>query len=144
MRLLILVDALQLGPVADRLHGRSLPGFHASSASVTRLDQRGHRTLAYQFRLDGRNGEAAPRHRPVDVGTDARRGDFLNWESTAPISVPGRSSVEVGILSSKPPRPLRSFLDPCLSGPPRLKAVGSSRVRRTWWRAVGACRALPA
>ena len=91
-----------LGPVADRLHGRSLPGFHASSASVTRLDQREQRTV-YQIRLDVRNGEAAPGMVRVDVGTDAGRGDFLNWESTAPISVPGRSSVEVGILSSKPP-----------------------------------------
>ena len=94
---------MPLGPVADRLHGRSLPGFHASSASVTRLDQREQRTPAYQIRLDVRNGEAAPGIVRVDVGTDAVRGDFLNWESTAPISVPGRSSVEVGILSSKPP-----------------------------------------
>ena len=92
-----------LGPVADRLHGRSLPGFHASSARVTRLDQRGQRTPAYQIRVDVRNGEAAPGIVRVDVGADADRGDFLNWESTAPISVPGGSSVEIGILSSKPP-----------------------------------------
>ncbi|MCY3624157.1 MAG: hypothetical protein OXH68_20905 [Gammaproteobacteria bacterium] len=94
---------MALGPVAERLHGRSLPGFHASSASVTRLDQREQRTPAYQIRLDVRNGEAAPGIIRVDVGTDAGRGAFLDWESTAPIAVPGRSSVEVGILSSKPP-----------------------------------------
>lgn len=94
---------MPLGPVADRLHGRSLPGFHASSARVTRLDRREQQTPAYQIRLDVRNGEAAPGNVRVDVGTDAGRGDFLNWESTAPIAVPGRSSVEVGILSSKPP-----------------------------------------
>lgn len=94
---------MPLGPVADRLHGRSLPGFHASSGSVTRLDQPEQPTPAYQIRVDVRNGEAAPGLVRIDVGTDAGRGDFLNWESTAPVSVPGRSSVEVGILSSKPP-----------------------------------------
>ena len=102
--LVALADELgmPLGTVAHGLHGRSLPGFHASSARVTRLDQREQR-IAYQIRLDVRNAEAAPGIVRVDVGTDAGRGDFLNWESTAPISVPGHSSVEVGILSSKPP-----------------------------------------
>lgn len=94
---------MPLGPVADRLHDRSLAGFHVSSASVTRLDRREQLTPAYQIRVDVRNGEEAPGIVRVDVGTDAGRGDFLDWESTAPISVPGRSSVEIGILSSKPP-----------------------------------------
>ena len=94
-----------LEPVIEHLLLQAgLPGFLASAVEVARIPDDAQGLSRYQARLHVRNDEPVPGFVRVEWGT-ARTdgGDFLQWDTSAPVPIPGNSSVEIGFVSSAPP-----------------------------------------
>ena len=101
-------DSLRLpvAPLLSRwLHGKTLPGFVASSADVARLKDDGSGPR-YQARLQVRNEGEAP-------GLVALSTDRYGFEKTPPVVVDAHTSVELDWMGSEPPDAL--WLQPYLS-----------------------------
>ena len=80
----------------------TLPGFLASDARVQRLPDDETGNPRYQIRVHVRNDEAAP----GVVGVSYRTGQFGHqWSRFA--HVPGKSAVEIGVISRQPPVEVR-------------------------------------
>ena len=89
--------------LGDWLHDASLPGFITSAVTTVRLADGDDGKPHYQLRLDIFNGERVPgllRLRYRLAGPDAPTRE------SAPIRVPGDSSVEVGLVTPEPVREL--------------------------------------
>ncbi|MYJ26748.1 MAG: hypothetical protein F4080_14780 [Holophagales bacterium] len=87
--------------VGDFLHETDLPGFIVSPAELERLPDDDRGTPQYQTRLFVRNGEAAPglfRLRYTVRGPGGER-----WDSSEPVLISGNTSVEFGLVTSRPP-----------------------------------------
>ncbi|HVS63170.1 MAG TPA: ABC transporter permease subunit [Thermoanaerobaculia bacterium] len=98
--------------LGDFLHQTALPGFYVSAARLDRLRDGDQGLPQYQTRLFVRNGEAVPgllRLR-YSTGEDERRPA---WETSEPVRVPPETSLEIGLVTSKPPT--RLFVSPYLS-----------------------------
>ena len=94
------------------LNHRSLPGFLVSDANVLRLPEDGRGRARWQTTIQVRNGEDAPGYARVQVGGEVGPG-FSAWNASDPVFVPGRSSVEVGVVGRI--KPTRLFVDSYLS-----------------------------
>ncbi len=98
--------------VGDFLDGTSLPGFLVSSVRLDRLRDDDQGLPRYQTRMFVRNGEPVPglvRLRYV-IGTEEDGGQ---WQTSEPVRIAGNSSIELGLVTSKPPR--RLLVAPYLS-----------------------------
>jgi ABC-type transport system involved in multi-copper enzyme maturation permease subunit len=98
--------------LGDFLHETALPGFLVSAARLDRLRDDDQGLPQYQTRLFLRNGEPVPgllRLR-YSTGQDQQRP---TWETSEPVRVPAHSSLELGLVTSKPPTQL--FVSPYLS-----------------------------
>jgi len=87
--------------VGDFLHQTDLPGFIVAPAELERLPDDDRGTPQYQTRLFVRNGEAAPgvfRLRYTVRGPGGAR-----WDSSEPVLISGNTSVEFGLVTSRPP-----------------------------------------
>jgi hypothetical protein len=105
------LDAL----LGDFLHETALPGFLVSAARLDRLPDDDQGLPQYQTRLFVRNGEPVPgllrlRYSTGGAGPDQQRPI---WETSEPVRVPARTSLELGLVTSKPPTQL--FVSPYLS-----------------------------
>jgi hypothetical protein len=102
------LDAL----IGDWLHEAALPGFVPSPLTVERLADDAQGNPRYQTRVHVFNGEGVPgllrlRYALGEEGSDVR------WDQTAPVRVPGRDAMEIGVVSSMPPREV--WLQPYLA-----------------------------
>ena len=98
--------------LGDFLHQTELPGFTVSEVDLDRLRDDDHGLPQYQTRLFVYNGEPVPgllRLRYI-TGEDDQRS---TWESGDPVRIGGRSSIELGLVTSRPPR--RLLVAPYLS-----------------------------
>ena len=82
----------------------ALPGFLVSPVEVSRIPDDVQGLPRYQARLHVRNNEPVPGFVRVEWGTARPDGaDFLQWDTSTPVPIPGNSSVEIGFVSSAPP-----------------------------------------
>ena len=93
--------------VGDWLNEAGLPGFLASGARVTRVSDDAGGEPRYEVRVHVHNGEATPGL--VRLG----QGYYPGVEDSDPVRVPGNSTVEIGLVTGKPPAQL--WLHPYLS-----------------------------
>ncbi|MCE2558211.1 MAG: ABC transporter permease subunit [Acidobacteria bacterium] len=89
------------GLVGDFLHQTDLPGFIVSPAELERLPDDDQGTPQYQTRLFVRNGEAAPGLFRLRYAVRAPGG--ARWDSSEPVLIPGGTTVEFGLVTSRPP-----------------------------------------
>ncbi len=89
------------GLVGDFLHRTDLPGFLVSPARLERLPDDDQGEPQYQTRLFVRNGEAAPGLFRLRYAVRAPGG--ARWDSSEPVLIPGHTSVEFGLVTSRPP-----------------------------------------
>lgn len=89
------------GLVGDFLHQTDLPGFIVSPAELERLPDDDQGTPQYQTRLFVRNGEAAPGLFRLRYAVRGQGG--ARWDSSEPVLIPGHTSVEFGLVTSRPP-----------------------------------------
>ena len=111
--------------VGDWLRGTGLPGFRASAPSVALADDAAGQPR-YQTLVHVHNGERTPgtvRLRAVVSGRDGRRAS--RWG--APAHVAGRESVEMGLVTARPPEQI--WVHPVLSLNRRAFRLGESQVR---------------
>ena len=106
------VDADLEPLLGDWLHEATLPGFVTSPVVVERLADDTQGNPRYQTRVHVLNDEATPgllrmRYRSGEETTATR------WDETEPVRLAGHEAVEIGVLSSTPPREL--WLQPYLS-----------------------------
>ena len=85
------------------LHESTLPGFVASDARVDRLPDDEAGNPRYQIRIHARNDELAPGIAGISYRTDS--SGSLQWSPFA--HMPGESSVEIGVVSRRPPLEVR-------------------------------------
>ena len=98
--------------VGDFLDSTSLPGFEISTVRLERLRDDDQGLPQYQTRLFVRNGEPVPgllRLRYI-LGSES---DGVQWQSSEPVRVAGETSIELGLVTSKPPS--RLLVAPYLS-----------------------------
>ena len=89
------------GLVGDFLHQTDLPGFIVSPAELERLPDDDQGAPQYQTRLFVRNGEAAPGLFRLRYAVRGQGG--ARWDSSEPVLIPGHTSVEFGLVTSRPP-----------------------------------------
>lgn len=89
------------GLVGDFLHQTDLPGFIVSPAELERLPDDDQGTPRYQTRLFVRNGEAAPGLFRLRYAVRGQGG--ARWDSSEPVLIPGHTTVEFGLVTSRPP-----------------------------------------
>lgn len=89
------------GLVGDFLHQTELPGFLVSAARLERLPDDDQGSPQYQTRLFVRNGEATPGLFRLRYAVRAPGG--ARWDSSEPVLIPGHTSVEFGLVTSRPP-----------------------------------------
>ena len=109
-----LADELELDLVpllGDWLHDTALPGFLVSAADTVRITDNDQGRPRYQTTVHLRNDEPAPGLANFSYQWGQRK--TMRWDGTAPIRVPGNSSVEVGVVTSTPIRQM--YLQPYLS-----------------------------
>ena len=99
------------GLVGDFLHQTDLPGFVVSAAELVRLADDDQGLPQYQTRLFVHNGEEAPGLFRLRYAVRAPSG--ARWESSEPTLIPGNSSVEFGLVTSRVPG--RMLASPYLS-----------------------------
>ena len=99
--------------LGDWLHEATLPGFVTSPVVVERLVDDGLGNPRYQTRVHVLNDEATPGLLRVRYATDGQVTDSTRWDQTEPVRLAGHEAVEIGLLSSAPPREL--WLQPYLS-----------------------------
>ena len=98
--------------VGDFLDSTRLPGFLVSSVRVDRLRDDEQGLPRYQTRMFVRNGEPVPgllRLRYILGAED----DGAQWQTSDPVRIAGETSIELGLVTSKPPR--RLLVAPYLS-----------------------------
>ncbi len=88
--------------VGDFLHATDLPGFVTSTAAFTRLPDDNQGTPQYETRFFVHNGEPQPGLFRVRYAVRTDSGP--RWDSSEPVLIAGRSSVEFGLITSTPPR----------------------------------------
>ena len=94
--------AIELEPLlGDWLHDTALPGFLVSSSKTIRLkdDQQGK--PRYQTTMHVRNDEPAPGLASLAYQWGTRKGN-IRWDGTRPYRIAGKSSIEIGIVTSSP------------------------------------------
>ncbi len=99
------------GLVGDFLHQTDLPGFVVSAAELVRLADDDQGLPQYQTRLFVHNGEEAPGLFRLRYAVRAPSG--ARWESSEPTLIPGNTSVEFGLVTSRAPG--RMLASPYLS-----------------------------
>ena len=99
--------------IGDWLHEATLPGFVTSPVVVERLVDDGQGNPRYQTRVHILNDEPTPGLLRVRYATDGEVTDSTRWDQTEPVRLAGHEAVEIGLLSSAPPREL--WLQPYLS-----------------------------
>ena len=99
------------GLVGDFLHQTDLPGFVVSAAELVRLADDDQGLPQYQTRLFVHNGEEAPGLFRLRYAVRAPSG--ARWESSEPTLIPGNTSVEFGLVTSRVPG--RMLASPYLS-----------------------------
>jgi len=87
--------------VGDFLHQTDLPGFIVSPAELERLPDDDQGTPQYQTRLFVRNGEAAPGLFRLRYAVRSPGG--ARWDSSEPVLISGNTTVELGLVTSRPP-----------------------------------------
>ncbi|MCY3812932.1 MAG: hypothetical protein OXH15_14140 [Gammaproteobacteria bacterium] len=113
--------------VGDWLHQTGLPGFSASVPSVARIRDRVDGSPQFQSRIHVRNAERTPgviRLRALVHGSEGSR-TVSRW--TDPKLVGGGDSVEIGLVTARPPEEL--WLHPVLSLNRRPFRVHTPRAR---------------
>ena len=93
--------------VGDWLNEAGLPGFLASGARVARVSDDAGGEPRYEIRVHVHNGEATPGLVRLS------QGFYPGTEASDPVRVPGNSTVEIGLVTGKPPAQL--WLHPYLS-----------------------------
>ena len=94
--------AIELEPLlGDWLYDTALPGFLVSSSKTIRLkdDQQGK--PRYQTTMHVRNDEPAPGLASLAYQWGGRKGS-IRWDGTTPYRIPGKSAIEIGIVTSSP------------------------------------------
>ena len=86
--------------LGDWLGDAALPGFLTSPVRIARLTDDEQGDPRYQLSVHVRNAEAVPGLVRVDYYEEA------GTDATAPIRVPGHSSVEIGMVAKLRPRAL--------------------------------------
>ena len=99
--------------IGDWLHEATLPGFVTSSVVVERLVDTERGMPRYQTRVHVRNDESTPGLLRLRYATEGEETQATRWDQTEPIRLAGHESIEIGVLSSTPPREL--WLQPYLS-----------------------------
>ncbi len=99
--------------IGDWLHEATLPGFVTSSVVVERLADDAQGTPRYQTRVHVRNDEPTPGLLRMRYATEGEETQAIRWDQTEPLRLAGHASIEIGLLSSTPPREL--WLQPYLS-----------------------------
>lgn len=89
------------GLVGDFLHQTNLPGFLVSPAELVRLPDDDQGQPQYQTRLFVRNGEESPGLFRLRYAV--RNPEGARWDSSEPILIQGHTSVELGLVTSRPP-----------------------------------------
>lgn len=87
------------------INGTSLPGFTLGEARIVRIEDAADGAPRYQSVVTLRNDEQAPGMVLVEYRTG--EGDAVERGASDPVQVPGMTSVEVGLTTSKPPKQLR-------------------------------------
>ena len=98
--------------IGDWLHEAALPGFVISPAAVERLADDAQGNPRYQTRVHVFNGESTPGLLRVRYAL-GEEGSALRWDQTDPVRLGGREAMEIGVVTSMPPREL--WLQPYLS-----------------------------
>lgn len=98
--------------IGDWLHEASLPGFVTSPVVVERLADDREGKPRYQTRLHLLNDEPTPGLLRMRYRSGEDSGD-ADWHQTEPLRLAAYGSMEIGLLSSNPPREL--WLQPYLS-----------------------------
>ena len=92
-----------VAPFLEQVMGeQALPGFLASDARVDRLPDDAAGKPRFQIRVHVRNDESAAGIAGISYGAS---GDYFQWSPFA--QVPGESAVEIGVISSEPPKEVR-------------------------------------
>ena len=99
--------------IGDWLHEASLPGFVTSPVVVERLADDGEGNPRYQTRLHVLNDEPTPGLFRMRYTTGDGQNDDADRHETEPLRLAAYGSMEIGLLSSTPPREL--WLQPYLS-----------------------------
>ena len=99
--------------IGDWLHEASLPGFVTSPVVVERLADDEQGIPRYQTRVHVLNDEATPGLFRVRYATRQDGASVTRWDQTEPVRLAGHEALEIGVLSSMPPREL--WLQPYLS-----------------------------
>ena len=89
------------GLVGEFLHQTDLPGFLVSAAQLKRLPDDDQGGPQYQTRLFVRNGEAAAGLFRLRYAVRGQGG--VRWDSSEPVMIPGHTSIEFGLVTSRPP-----------------------------------------
>ncbi|MDH3628650.1 MAG: hypothetical protein OEV00_02265 [Acidobacteriota bacterium] len=98
------------------LHDTALPGFIAVNPSLERITDDEDGTPNYQLLVKVHNGEAVGgmvKLQYVVPSEGGGRGQGRRRQSSDPIEIPANGTVEIGIVTSQPPR--FAFLSPYLS-----------------------------
>jgi hypothetical protein len=106
------VDADLEPLIGDWLHEVSLPGFVPSPVTVERLADDAQGNPRYQTRVHVFNGESTPGLLRLRYALGAE-GTAPRWDQTEPVRLGGREAMEVGVVTSMPPREL--WLQPYLA-----------------------------
>lgn len=93
--------------VGDWLNEAGLPGFLASGARVARVSDDAGGKPRYEVRVHVHNGEATPGLVRLSEAF------YPGTEASDPVRIPGNSTVEIGLVTGKPPAQL--WLHPYLS-----------------------------
>lgn len=85
------------------IHQTELPGFELGRVSYERIADREDGTPRYQLLVTLINGEEPPGLVKLEYASKDTESERLpDWESTEPARVPGRSAVEIGLVTEKP------------------------------------------
>jgi len=85
----------------------TLPGFTSSDVRVERISDTEDGTPRYQLLLRVRNEETTPGLIRIDYHAGDHDGGGHEQDETEPIRVEGRTEIEIGIVTSKPPHSVR-------------------------------------
>jgi ABC-type transport system involved in multi-copper enzyme maturation permease subunit len=98
--------------IGDWLQDATLPGFVPSPVTIERLADDARATPRYQTRVYVFNGESTPGLLRLRYAL-GEEGSTPRWDQTEPVRVGGQQAVEIGVVTSMPPREL--WLQPYLA-----------------------------
>lgn len=99
--------------VGDWLFSTALPGFLVSPGTVERVDAANGSPRRYNARVHVHNGEATPGMARLAAVWAGGGGEPLIYRTSRPVLIGGRTSLELGIVTSGPPMEL--WVQPLLS-----------------------------